>query len=1180
MKKRHLLATAAIAVLIGIFLPATAHAAELKDSDESVVQWENATKEEKIDDRDRTYQVYTLPTSSYNSYDEAVNSLAKSIVDATADRKTNYFWVRFPFSIVTDKELGSSSDLSIEVKDKIHQWIRFGTNMTKKEILAFSGSDWSKHENIDSYYSSVFNWEKTENGYSGVLSCEIRYQTTYDYTDYETQCFNAIKEMNVEGKSDYEKAKALCKWVHARIKDTSVDTMEGQSGMKGMMERKGVCNAFATLACYLGRCLGLDILYEAGYAWNDGHAWNLVKIDNEWYYMDSTCSLNNLSDFLQGNNWLKCVVESVNSEFKDYKEKYNIPDISYDDKHNNCEHEWVLDTSTDSNYDCALPTTSNYGCTKCGAYKWEYYKDPKGHTPGEFIREDYPATCTHEGTNIVRCTVCGKAYRVKVPMTDHHWVNGECTMCHEVCKHSYGERTILAQSTCTTTGSYTETCTICGYVHNGTLAKKAHDYEWVVTTPATCTKQGVETKKCKTCGKQNGQRYTNPTGHDWKTVEVIPATCTSKEKEKQECNKCHETQTITNENSHYADHQWEDGDGTVKCKICKSFTHTHRWVEDTSKTIPATCTSEGSKTYYCTADYKDFDGEVHKCKSTKTETLAKTPHKWKDGKCEVCGATHEHDWQEETALAQSPTCEKAGSKTYKCSLCGEEKTEEVPATGHTWKSEKLANNTSRCKCSVCGKTKAHNAEVVSIDNATCTEAEVIHYVCKDCGHKYKVRSKENLALGHDWKNAEGQCTRCSEKHTHDFGEWKTTLAPTCSKEGEQTRVCNTCGYEESKALAKTNHTPKVVGAKPATCKEEGYTGDEVCKDCGIELKKGTTLAKTNDHKWEVISNTEPNCKEPGKKISKCSVCGLEKTEEIPTTNNHQWGGWTTTLAPTCTKDGERTHKCKICGKEENETVKATGHSWGEWTTTLVPTCTKEGKEVRQCTKCKEEESRALAKTPHTLETVGAKKSTCNSKGYTGDKVCKVCKEVIEKGHELPLAQHSWNSGVITKAPSYTTTGVKTWTCNNCGATKTSTLAKLPMPKAGTKLVVGGNTYVVTKVGAEVSLSKANSKAKAITVPNTVSVGGITYKVTSIGSNAFKNCKKLTTVTIGTNVRAIKAKAFNNCPKLKKVTIKTVSLSGKTASKKSFSKVNKKMVIKVPKKAKKSYAKIFKGYKVK
>lgn len=45
-------------------------------------------------------------------------------------------------------------------------------------------------------------------------------------------------------------------------------------------------------------------------------------------------------------------------------------------------------------------------------------------------------------------------------------------------------------------------------------------------------------------------------------------------------------------------------------------------------------------------------------------------------------------------------------------------------------------------------------------------------------------------------------------------------------------------------------------------------------------------------------------------------------------------------------------------------------------------------------------------------------------------------------------------------------------------------------------------------------------------------------------------------------------------------IKTTKLTKKTASKKAFKGVNKKMVIKVPKKVKKTYAKIFKGLKVK
>ena len=247
-------------------------------------------------------------------------------------------------------------------------------------------------------------------------------------------------------------------------------------------------------------------------------------------------------------------------------------------------------------------------------------------------------------------------------------------------------------------------------------------------------------------------------------------------------------------------------------------------------------------------------------------------------------------------------------------------------------------------------------------------------------------------------------------------------------------------------------------------------------------------------------------------------------------------------APTCKEDGYTGDEvCKVCHETLNKGTtihKTDSHEWGKWTTIRESTCTEKGERSRKCAVCGEEE--------------------------------------IES---LPLAKHSWDNGKVTQAPSYTKVGVKTWTCKECGKTKTTTLAKLPMPKAGTKVTVGGNQYTVTKVGSEVRFSKANAKARAITVPSTIKAKGITYKVTSIGTNAFKNCKKLTKATIGANVKVIKAKAFNNCPKLKAVTIKTALLTKKTASKKCFSKVSKKMVIKVPRKVKKTYAKIFKGYRV-
>ena len=1139
MKKSTMLATAAFAVLLGLFVPCTSHATEIKDTDPTTVQWDKATVEEKTDADNDKYLLYTLPNTNYDSYDDAITGLAKYMVDATADRKYNSVSVLFPFTVVTDKTINEAVDMSVDIDDKIDSWIRFGDNMTKREILSFSGSDWKKHENLSSFNTNIINWKKTDNGYSGLAVCAVEYSHRYDFTEYETKCLNAIKEMNVDGKSDYDKALALCKWVHAQINDTSVSTAEGQSGMKGIMERKGVCNAFATLSCYLGRCLGLDILYESGDTWDDGHAWNLVKVGDEWYYMDTTCSLYTLSDFLQGESWLKCNIETLDSQFKNYDKIYNIPAISYDEKYSTCKHNWSLYSSTDSSFNCNFPTTNNYFCTKCHAGKWEYYKDPKGHTPGKVIRVDREANCYTEGLQVRECTVCGKGYWETIPMTQHHWVDGKCTICGDECTHTYGEKTIITPATCTTYGSYTKTCTTCGYVYKGQIPKTQHNYEWKVTTPATCT---------------------------------------SKEKQKQKCTVCHTTRTTINENSHYADHTWTEGDGTVTCTKC-GWEHTHRWVEDTSKTVTATCTSEGSKTYYCIADYKDYDQEVHKCHSTKTVTLAKTDHHWVNGVCTECGATHEHDWQEQTSLAKSPTCTEKGSKTYKCSKCGETKVEEIPATGHTWKIHQIAQNKSECKCSVCGATKAHDLKVVSKDPATCTKKGIIHYVCKDCGKKVRDNDPDAPALGHDWKNRDGMCSRCNAQHTHDWGEWKTTTPADCTTEGEEVRQCNTCRFEETRTLAKTDHdwgewnittepscthegeetrqckncqktetkklektahVTELVGAKAPSCTSEGYTGNEVCKDCHAVVKKGHKLDKTA----------------------------------------HQWSTWKTTTPASCTHEGEETRQCSVCQETETRKLKKTDHDWSEWKTTTKPSCTTEGEENRQCKNCQKTESRTLAKTAHNTEIVGAKAPSCTTEGYTGDEVCKDCHATIKKGHKLDKTAHQWSTWKTTTNPSYASEGEQTRQCSQCHQIETRKLNKLPLPKAGTKYTVGGNQYTVLKAGLSVRFSKANPKAKTVTIPNTIKVNGINYKVAEVGANAFKNNKKVKKVTIGANVVKIANKAFNKCPSLRNVIIKTTLLTKKTASKKCFSKVSKKMVIKVPKKVKKSYAKIFKGFKVK
>lgn len=100
-----------------------------------------------------------------------------------------------------------------------------------------------------------------------------------------------------------------------------------------------------------------------------------------------------------------------------------------------------------------------------------------------------------------------------------------------------------------------------------------------------------------------------------------------------------------------------------------------------------------------------------------------------------------------------------------------------------------------------------------------------------------------------------------------------------------------------------------------------------------------------------------------------------------------------------------------------------------------------------------------------------------------------------------------------------------------------------VPAAGTVSVVKNVQYKVTKSDATngtVTVVKLTSKsAKKVVIPATVKIDGYTFKVTAIGAKAFQNMKKLTTVTIGANVKKIGSKAFYKCAKLKKVAFKGV-----------------------------------------
>ena len=123
-----------------------------------------------------------------------------------------------------------------------------------------------------------------------------------------------------------------------------------------------------------------------------------------------------------------------------------------------------------------------------------------------------------------------------------------------------------------------------------------------------------------------------------------------------------------------------------------------------------------------------------------------------------------------------------------------------------------------------------------------------------------------------------------------------------------------------------------------------------------------------------------------------------------------------------------------------------------------------------------------------------------------------------------------------------------------------------------------------KVGTVEYLKPVNKKKRTVSIPSTIKVDGIKYKVTGIASKAFRNNKYITKVTIGKYVQKIGSGAFYKCKKLKNITIKTKKLSTKKVGKSAFKDINSKATIKVPKSKYKAYKKLLKkkgvGRKVK
>ena len=228
--------------------------------------------------------------------------------------------------------------------------------------------------------------------------------------------------------------------------------------------------------------------------------------------------------------------------------------------------------------------------------------------------------------------------------------------------------------TCTEQGYTHHVCTVkgCTYAPVDDTYVAATDHTWVntQTLPPTCTEQGTAFYKCSACGATRTEKIA-PLGHDLSRCNLQPAaTCTQPGRAVGTCARC----------------------GVQIDEVIPAKGHDYSYAETS---VAPTCTEPGHYKGTCPTCGKDYDDVVpalgHDWGEWVTSiepTVSTVGYRYHVCNRDGCGyregedipKLHTHTW-DAGVVTQKPTAAEPGVRTYTCTVCGQTRTEAIPATG-------------------------------------------------------------------------------------------------------------------------------------------------------------------------------------------------------------------------------------------------------------------------------------------------------------------------------------------------------------------------------------------------------------------------------------------------------------------------------------------------------------------
>lgn len=455
-----------------------------------------------------------------------------------------------------------------------------------------------------------------------------------DYPSVNSLIQSAVTQCNNETDgSDYQKALWLHDWLLNQLNyDNSLKWSSTESALtRGL----GTCQAYERAYAQLLSAASIENTETRDTY--DGHTWNAMKLDGEWYQVDCTWDDSN-------DNWYNF----------DQRRLY----FGLTDELMAVAHPGYSNIYTTEGYNTRSTSLKNNYFVKSGeAQQWaDSYKDRIQNSLNSkqtqfSIQADnstYPPSIYKIQNGIIAYVmnqnawyVNGKKINLIANVNDNKF-DFNVTYPIECTEHDWDEGKVTTEPTCTKEGIKTYTCKNCATTKTETIKALGHNYlsDWTIDKAATCTQEGSKSHHCTRCDDKKDVTIIPKIEHNWNSgVVTKEATCTQTGVKTYTCKDCK----------------------TAKTEVIKALGHDYssEWTIDKE----ATCTQEGSKSHHCTRcdDKKDV---------TRIETL-------------------NHSW-ELTSTIKS-TKDKEGKNIYTCSLCNEKREEVIAKLIGKW----ITNNNGK-----------------------------------------------------------------------------------------------------------------------------------------------------------------------------------------------------------------------------------------------------------------------------------------------------------------------------------------------------------------------------------------------------------------------------------------------------------------------------------------------------